>query len=443
MQEKETAAKFVRQVERVLWLYSLLVIALTIAAWGIYLVARNRTSSYRPLFRSSDRHQDLMNYRDKIAHLHDGAAALARGLPVFNYPAPTAYILKFFLKVFGDQAPLAYLFFLGLCIAGFALVAWRALGAEKPARFAAGVAILVTACIGEPLIFVADRANLEGVVWALAGAGLCFLMRRKFWSSAVLLGIAAAVKPFPGLFFLIMLRLGRYKETALGVCVSALLFVAALWSLGPNPVGALRDMLPGVSLYKSIMVDNLQQSEEARFEHSLLDEMKAAAVLIKVKSIRPSTGANEIGQLMGEPGGWRRARQLANLYLPLTVIAFGIIVALFYKMPILNQVTAVAVAVALLPPSASEYTLLHLYVPFGAFLVFAVREVATGRSQLSTTTLASFGTIYALLFSPLTFLQLYAGSVKMLLLLALLIAAARTPMRSADLGDVAAPGSIT
>ena len=42
----------------------------------------------------------------------------------------------------------------------------------------------------------------------------------------------------------------------------------------------------------------------------------------------------------------------------------------------------------------------------------------------------AFSVIYALLFSPLTFLMLYAGDAKLLLLLALLVVSARSPMRS-------------
>ncbi|MGA2896325.1 MAG: hypothetical protein ABSE27_01850 [Acidobacteriaceae bacterium] len=43
--------------------------------------------------------------------------------------------------------------------------------------------------------------------------------------------------------------------------------------------------------------------------------------------------------------------------------------------------------------------------------------------------------IYALLFSPLTFLMIYAGDAKLLLLLALLFVAARSPMPCTYFGD--------
>jgi hypothetical protein len=49
----------------------------------------------------------------------------------------------------------------------------------------------------------------------------------------------------------------------------------------------------------------------------------------------------------------------------------------------------------------------------------------------------AFAVIYALLFSPLTFLRLYAGDAKLLLLLALLFVAARSPMQSEYFSDPA------
>jgi hypothetical protein len=43
--------------------------------------------------------------------------------------------------------------------------------------------------------------------------------------------------------------------------------------------------------------------------------------------------------------------------------------------------------------------------------------------------------VYGLLFSPLSFLRVYAGDAKLLLLLALVVVMARTPMPSKYFGD--------
>jgi hypothetical protein len=126
----------------------------------------------------------------------------------------------------------------------------------------------------------------------------------------------------------------------------------------------------------------------------------------------------------------------------LALASLAALIAFFYKMPLLNQTTAVGAAVAVLPPSAGDYTLLHLYVPFGALVVFLARDVATGRTTLRYSSMIAFGMIYGLLFAPLTFLALYAGDAKLLLLLALVFLAARSPMNSPYFEDLASGSRV-
>ena len=222
-----------QQINRVLWVYVFLVVAVTATSWIIY--AHDPVFYLRPLYAGDDQFRDLLNYVDKIANLQDGAAALGSGLPLFTYPAPAAYVYKILLFGIPGWPVRTYLGFLGLCAIGFAFLVWRGTGVDKRFRFSAPAAILVTAFLGYPLWFTADRANIEGVVWAFSGAGLCFLLRGRYRAASVLIGIAAAIKPFPVLFLLLLLRRRKYKEVALGVVTAGLVTVAALTALGPNP----------------------------------------------------------------------------------------------------------------------------------------------------------------------------------------------------------------
>jgi hypothetical protein len=163
--------------------------------------------------------------------------------------------------------------------------------------------------------------------------------------------------------------------------------------------------------------------------------MKTAAVTVEMGGIRPRQAITEVQMLMKEPGGWHVVHTLVLIYPFVVVVGFGLLFAVFRRMPLLNQMTAVGVAVALFPPVAGDYTLLHLYVPFGALVVFLAREVAEGKAQLRYGSMIAFAVVYALLFAPLTVLMYYAGFGKMLVLLALLVVAARSPMRSAYFGD--------
>jgi hypothetical protein len=387
------------------------------------------------LFAKYDQFHDLTNYIDKTAHLYRGAAALGAGLPVFTYPAPAAFVYKLLLYPFPGHPVRPFLTFIAICIVGFAFVAWRACRPSRAVRLSAVAAIFVTAVLGYPIWFVADRGNIEAVVWALAAAGLCLLLRGRTRSAAVLIGLSAAIKPFTLLFLLLLLRHRRYKDVALGVATAGLMLLAALTALGPNPWRAYQDLKPGISLYEARYITNLTPVEEARFSHSLLDGMKSAAVTVEMGGLYPVKALVEVTELRAEPGGWHTVHSLVRVYPYVAIAGFGLLLAAFYRMPILNQLTALGVAITIFPPVAGEYTLLALYVPFGALVVFLTREVATGRATFPYSSMLALAVIYTLLFSPLTFLMLYAGDAKLLLLLALLVVAARSPMRSEYFDD--------
>lgn len=418
------------QVRNVLSLYSLLVIFTTACAWKFYYLTKSDTFR-RPLFAHIDRFSDLLLYKDKIGHLSNGAAALAEGLPVFNYPAPAAYVYKILLFSVPAHPVRLYLTFLSFCVLSLAWIAKCASAAKSPVRISTYAALITTVLIGYPLWFTADRANIEGIVWAFSAIGLCFFLKNRYWAAGILFGIAAVIKPFPVLFFLLLLRRKKFKETALGGAVGAIILIAALASLGPNPLQAYRDMQPGIARYMKKQGANLGTPEEARFEHSLLDGMKSAALLAKTRSFHTGRTVEVTSELIARPEIPRPLRTMLRVY-PIIVVAFiALLIFSFYRLPILNQLTATSVSVTLFPLVSADYTLLYLYVPFGAFVIFLAREVATGRARIHVHAMTALATIYALLFAPLTFLKIYAGDAKLLLLLALLFVVSQVPMRSA------------
>jgi hypothetical protein len=389
------------------------------------------------LFTRTDQFHDLTNYAGKTAHLVHGAAQLGSGLPTFNYPAPGAFVYKALIYAFPGHAVRTFLVFFAICILGFALVAWRACRPSRTVRLSAAAALLTTVVLGYPMWFTADRGNPECVVWALSAAGLCLFLRRRDLAAALMIGIAASIKIFPILLLLLLLRRRRYKQAALGLLTAGLLVLAALIALGPNPWKAYRQLLPGVYSHLDIHVNRLDHYEDARFEHSLLDGMKSGAVVLKMRGFHPLDAVTAVEDLRARPGGWFAVRWLVHAYPFVAIAGLGLLLAVFYNLPVLNQVTALCAAVSLLPPVSGDYTLLALYLPFGAFLVFLTREVATGNATFPFSSMLSLTVIYALLFSPLTFLMLFAGDAKLLLLLALLVVAARSPMPSAYFGDPA------
>lgn len=390
----------------------------------------------RPLFDLKDRFHDLTNYAGKISNLHAGAKALATGLPVFNYPAPAAYVYDFFLSGFPQHPVVAYVSVVITCavlLMGFALLAARR---EAPRTSGLVAAVLTTFVLGIPLWWTVDRANLEGLVWVISAAGVCAFLARRYMWSATLIGVAAAIKPFPLIFLALLVARRRIRETVIGVCVSGVLIVAALSALGGNPVTAFEDLRPGVDLYLSSYAEAFRAPSEQRVYHSLLDAAKEGIMAWKAKSLREKQLESMDNTLAFSGGPRPSLHELERLYVPFALCAVGVLAIVFARKPLLNQLTAASITVTLFPPASAEYTLLHLYVAACALFVFLAREAVQPRPKLPWRGIAGMLVCYALLFSPLSFLEMLGGIAKTGLLIALLILAAAVPLRS-DLFDPA------
>jgi hypothetical protein len=443
-------------VERGLWIYALLVVCLTAVSWSVYL-GDHRAALKRPVFKSEDRYKDLTNYAGKMAHLGDGAAALARGLPTYNYPPPAAYVYAFFLRGFPHRSVRAYLLVLGVgLVCGVGLL-WKGADSGRKMRWGPIAAIAATAFFGLPALFTADRGNLEGVIVLILGTGLVLFVVRRYYSAAVFIGLAASIKPFPGLFLLLLLRKKLYREFAVGVTTVVCTTLLALTALGPNPIAAYRGLQPGVQQYYNDYIMKVRPRDEVRFTHSITDTLKSVASEWAHARENKKTGRLEeeqdaIDAAPQEPvpealklgNGMVRSRHYAQIHaifilgMSLGAAVFVFTMLRFFKLPVLNQIILVGTLITLLPPVSAEYSLLELYVPFGLFVIFLVRDVATGGVEFSQRHMLILLTLFALLFSPLTFFGRYAGDVQMPLLACLLLAARTYPMPSSIFGEVEA-----
>ena len=421
-------------VNKALEIYVVLMFWVTASSWLIYIL--NPTFDRRPVFGKYDQFRDLTNYAAKTEHLWHGAAKVGSGFPIYNYPPPGIFVFQFFNHLIPTHPVETYFVCLFTTLLMFAVVAWKAACRTSSTKTMAAAAIAVTFLIADPTWFTADRGNIEWVVWAFSAAGLCFLLARRNGLGAAFIGLASSIKPFSILFLALLLRRRKYKELVLGLAVTAAVITLAAVILGPNPWRAYQALKPGGTYYMTHYVQNLMHPEEARFGHSILDGMKIAALTVETRGIHPTLAIPTAIALYTQPGGWSVVHSLVRVYPWILLVGTALMIKVFYRMPLVNQITAIAGAVSLCPPVAAEYTLLQFYVPFGAFLVFLTRDVATGRANFSYRAMAAYATLYALLFVPLTFLRIYAGTAKLILILVLLCVAAKTPMRSAYFGDL-------
>jgi hypothetical protein len=143
-----------------------------------------------------------------------------------------------------------------------------------------------------------------------------------------------------------------------------------------------------------------------------------------------------------ERPAFERALRVYNILIPLGIVA------LYWfrlrRLPLLNQFMAYLLLCVLLPYVSGDYTLVHVYLVWGAFLLFLLCDVATARIKIPA------AAIYVILFScavtfvPLNYIQLGGGihprsiaaQVKTVFLILILLTVLRVPMPSSLFGDL-------
>lgn len=333
------------------------------------------------------------------------------GLPTIVYPAPMVCMYILFTRVF--SAPLnAYLMFViisATSAAAFLILSLSYSGANR--LLLAGV-VASSLIFSYPLIFLLERANIEGVVWVVLALGLTAFVARHHATAAILFALAASMKIFPGVLLLLLLTRKRYKEFAVSVVAFAAFTVIALRLLGPSIPAEFEEVGAGLA---KVSATNLlaYRVAEVGYDHSLFNVVKQ---LLSI-SYRQ------------DPVALDTNIRAALLPYSLFVIPGFLVVYWFRirKLPLLNQATSLIILAVILPYSSFEYTLNHIYLAWALFVLFLARDVSSGRESIpwpvATVMLASF----AFVFAPAPF-DLYAGHLKTCALMVLLLGALTVPM---------------
>jgi hypothetical protein len=131
---------------------------------------------------------------------------------------------------------------------------------------------------------------------------------------------------------------------------------------------------------------------------------------------------------------------LLAIYIPFAGLSLLWAIWRIRKKPFLNQIFALSICLTLFPLIAADYTLTILYIPLGFFLLFLLRDVATGCACISQPRLLSILVPCAWLMAPQPLFGIWAGDVRSMVLLFLLFIVMDTPMPMAiDLDEDSSP----
>jgi hypothetical protein len=287
-----------------------------------------------------------------------------------------------------------------------------------------GLTLLTTSY---PLMFVVNRANIEGAVWVVVSLGLLAVARGHWRAASVLIGFATAMKIFPFVLFALFLSKKKWRELGLGVAVALLASVGALRIVGPS----VRDSFHAVQVSIAGMAEFFLYHDRALqwgFNHSLFSIPKQLIYLFS--------------------GG--QAQSTTDSYVMRTFVVYQVFAALaglalyfgtIRKRPLLNQIIALTVCSIWLPWFSGDYTLVHLYVPFGLLVFWVLENSNAGEERYKPGEMLKFLIPFAILFTPESYLVVlergFGGQVKSIALLVLLDASLHFPLRStsAEAGD--------
>jgi hypothetical protein len=342
---------------RVIVIYVAVTLVLTIVALSFWLDGFSDRHSFLLRFIYFDPGvpgQDLTLFDHLTAWRRLGAGAFNPPGKIsrfnsFNYCPPALFVIVFLLSSSSHPvAVLTAIVITALFVASFILA--KSMFRRPVALVALAIALLTS----YPFAFTFERGNIEGILWIPTAAGVYCFARRKYTAAAVLFAVAASIKPFPGLFLLLLIAERRYRDFFIGVSVALAITLGALFIIGPTIAFAFEETMRGFRA--SAEYSLIYNSSALGADHSLFAFAKLVIRLF---------------------GGWSRQGQILNgmvrtafpYYVAFALVLFLAAANRLKKLPVLNQIFGLSILGVLLPPANYDYTLIVVYIPWSILLL--------------------------------------------------------------------------
>jgi hypothetical protein len=338
------------------------------------------------------------------------------GVRGYNYPPPLICVYMFFTRHFNKPLH-AYLLFVGSMFAvngiGVAILAART--SQNRLLFVASS--ILTVCASYPVLFLIERANIEGVIFTLTAGALVAFFSRRYMTSGILIAVATSMKIFPATLFGLLYARRRYKELVISMALIVPLEVVSLWIIGPSIHAAFNNVQAGLG--------NLGQNyfmsyapAVVGYDHTLFGLIKQ---ILHIKLREKALNA--------------AIRAVSPWYtLAIPAITIGVYFFRIRKLPALNQTMVLLIMAVTLPYISFVYTLTSVVLACSLFLVFLSRDVGSGQTHIQGKTAYWILGLMAFLFTPFQFIagrtQIYGGQLQSIALLALIAIFLTVPLRS-------------
>ena len=387
-------------------------LALTALAWITAAISALVGKGYPytwPLAPRGTTFYDYWIYFELFHKLHT-QEFFSRSVFPFTYSAPGAVVYRL-LYLFGLRGGAAV--YLGLVIAsvvGGCVWLRRTLVRAGLQPGAASRFLLISAVTSYPILFGAERGNLELLLAVGLAVGLAAYCRGWLYAAAVLWGVFGSVKLYPLLLLALFLSHRHYRALLVSCATAGVTTFLSLWYVGPSIRAAQAGIQHGTHVFISMCALTYASFS---WDHSLYT----------------------IPKLVLYPLGVNRH----YLLLAYALVAGGTMLALYVvrlrHLPMVNQIVIFSVSTVLLPPTSFDYTLVQLYGAWAVLAWVAIRAAAQGERVRGLTAAMI---LLAILFTPLNLVGLgvsYGGPAKSVVLLGLLILATCTSLTRTAGGD--------
>lgn len=297
-----------------------------------------------------ERFPDLLYFEPRFKFLHHMQFFTFDPFHPFMYPAPVA--LPYVLLYGSGHALKLYLMLIILTVfASAVFLVW--LLRRRGLRWTSTLLLLTaTTCLSYPMFYLMRQANIEAVVWMVLSLGLVFFFSGRRYGAAVCFGFIGAMKLYPLIFLGLLLSRRQYRAVAAGLLVAVVITVFSLWLVYPDIATSWRMIEHNLDTYRWMYMLHLRWLEQGA-DHSLWCLLKR----LQTTMPRPD----------------RLAPYLTAYLAIMTCVGVALYVFRIRKLPAINQVLCLTVAMLLLPPTSYDYTLMHLYAPWALLSLVAVR----------------------------------------------------------------------
>jgi hypothetical protein len=410
MQSPPKQQETVTELPYALKVFLLLSVGLTIISFVYSIICRRMylglPYSFPYYYVPGDMFTDFFSFNEQFKQW--GTPAFfdhTSGHGYFMYPAPLVHVFRLFFRL--PHPRTCYILALLAVSTALAMAFIQVLRRQGLATMQSIVFVGSTALLSYPLSYEIQRCNIEFVVWLVSTVAVWSFFTGSTTTSAVFIGMAASLKPYPIIFLGLFMPRRRYKGFVLGLATFAAVTIVSLYAIGPTILAAARWDGVQLAAFSKYYVGDVWA---LGYDHSFFGLVKALT-------------------LHWHPNYFAWTRPYSLTVATISVVLYFLRI---WGLPITNQILSLSVLSVTLAPFSSDYTLLNLYPAFALLTVLALQAQRRGTGVPYLTT---YMVLFAVIFTPESYIIFrgvrYGAQLRAICLIVMLVLALVEPLPEA------------